>query len=132
MVTALGRDDPVKVSGSLLKFRRRPVLTRSGIVRSMDFPGGEPWKFDTDGSVHSSTVSCGHLALREDKSRFPPFRVVFPGFLRNLVSRFTGVERETLTQTTKTKKQETQGVDQTTVVRLTGFQELNVSLLVVP
>jgi len=131
VVTALGRDNPLKVYIFLLMSRRRPVLTRFGIVRIVDFLGGERWKFDTDGSVHSGIVSCDHLALYEDKSRFPLFRYIFPSFLRNLVSRFIGIERNS-DSNNKNNKQEAQGVDQATVVRLRGFQELNVSLLVAP
>jgi len=66
VVTALGRDDPLKC---------------------------EAWTF-LAGSLGSMTLTI----------MFLPVLYIFPSFLRNL---------------------ETQGVDQATVVRLTGFQELN-------
>ena len=68
VITALGRDDPLKVKIFFLIFRRGPVFISFGIVRSVDFFGREPRKFDADGSIPTSLVSSDRLAPCGDKS----------------------------------------------------------------
>ena len=49
----------------------------------MDLLSGKPWESDIDGSVHTSLVSFDHQLMETDVD--PPFRFIFPSFLRNLV-----------------------------------------------
>ena len=50
----------------LLMFRRVPLLTWFGIVRSVDFLSGKHRKPDAHGSVYAGLVGSDHHALRGD------------------------------------------------------------------
>ena len=50
------------------RFSKVHLLTWFGIVRSMDFLSGKPWKLDADGSFYAGLVSSDHHALCGDKT----------------------------------------------------------------
>ena len=97
----------------------------------MDFLSGKCGQFGADYPVHTSLVSSDQpfsyrlkLTPRSSQVRLPEFPAGPCKWI------YQGEGKALLKQGIRT--QESQGVDQATVVRLTGFQELNVSLLSVP
>ena len=71
VITALGRDDPLKVCIFLSMFRQLLLLTRFGLVRSLDLLGRKHRKLDTDRSISPGLVSSAYRPRRADGGRSP-------------------------------------------------------------
>jgi hypothetical protein len=68
VITAVSRDDPLKVGIFLLVFQTGLLLTWLGLVRSLDFLSREFREFDANAPVHTNLVSSHHRTVRGDKS----------------------------------------------------------------
>ena len=73
VITAVSRDDPLKVSVFLPMFQARLLFTWLGLVRSLDFFSREFRKFDVDPFVHTNLVSFERPTLPGEQN------LIFPG-----------------------------------------------------